>query len=87
MQWARDGNMDVLAWRTLEDPHGGGEVVDPPGSAQSGDDDRRRGDEIVGEAVVQVALDSYQLIAPFLPAVSQPGTARHSNVPGARKHR
>jgi hypothetical protein len=83
--WRQD--VGVVAWRTLEDPHGGGEVVDPPGSAQGGDDDRGRGNEIVGEAVVQVPLSVYQLIAPFPPVLSSPDTARHANVPGARKHR
>jgi hypothetical protein len=42
--------------RTLENPDSGGKVVDTPGSFESGGDDRRRGDEIVGEAVVQVSL-------------------------------
>lgn len=41
---------------TLEDPDGSGEVVDPPGGTQGGGADGRRGDEIVGEGVVQVAL-------------------------------
>lgn len=42
--------------RTLEDPHGSGEVVDPPGGVERSGADGRRGDEIVGEGVVQVAL-------------------------------
>lgn len=42
--------------RTLEDSDSRGEVVDTPGSAESGSDDCRGGDEIVGEAVVQVSL-------------------------------
>jgi hypothetical protein len=41
---------------TLKNSDGRGEVVDTPGSADSGGDDRGRGDEIVGEAVVQVSL-------------------------------
>lgn len=42
--------------RTLKDSHGGGEVVDAAGGLKSGDDDGGRRDEIVGEGVVQVAL-------------------------------
>ena len=42
--------------RTLEDPDGGGVVVDSPGSPEGGGEDGGRGDEIVGEGVVQVAL-------------------------------
>ena len=42
--------------RTLENSDSRGEVVDTPGSAESGSDDRGGGDEIVGEAVVQVSL-------------------------------
>lgn len=42
--------------RTLEDPHGGGEVVDPPGGLERGGAHAGGGDEIVGEGVVQVAL-------------------------------
>lgn len=38
--------------RTLEDPHGGGEVVDPPGGLKCGGADAGRGDKIVGEGVV-----------------------------------
>lgn len=45
---------------TLEDPHSGREVVDPPGGPQSGDANRGRGNKIVGEGVVQVALDGEQ---------------------------
>ena len=40
----------------LEDAHGGGEVVDAAGGAQGGGDDRGRGDEVVGEGVVEVSL-------------------------------
>lgn len=42
--------------RTLEDTNGGGEVVDPSSGFESSDDDGGRGDEIVGEGVVQIAL-------------------------------
>lgn len=42
--------------RTLEDPHGGGEVVNPPGGLERGSAHAGGGDEIVGECVVQVAL-------------------------------
>lgn len=41
---------------TLEDAHGGREVVDPPGGPERGRADGGRGDQIVGEGVVQVAL-------------------------------
>lgn len=47
------------AWglsRTLEDPDGGGVVVDSPGSPESGGENGGGGNEIVGEGVVQVAL-------------------------------
>lgn len=44
--------------RTLEDADGGGEVVDPPGSLERGDDDASGRDKIVGESVVEVALES-----------------------------
>ena len=42
--------------RTLEDSDSRGEIVDAPGGLESGSDDRGRGNEIVGEAVVQVSL-------------------------------
>ena len=42
--------------RTLEYPDGGGEVVDAPGGSEGSDDDAGRGDEIVGESVVEVTL-------------------------------
>lgn len=42
---------------TLEDTDGSREVVDTAGSLQGSDDDGRRGDEIVGEGVVEVALE------------------------------
>lgn len=41
---------------TLEHPDGGGEVVDPAGGLEGSGEDLNGGDEIVGEAVVQVAL-------------------------------
>lgn len=42
--------------RTLEDADSGGEVVDSPGGAESSGEDGGRGDKIVGEGVVEVAL-------------------------------
>ena len=42
--------------RTLENADGGGKVVDPPGGLEGSGDDGGRGDEIVGEGVVEVAL-------------------------------
>jgi hypothetical protein len=42
---------------TLEDTDGSGVVVDTAGSLQGGAQDLNGGDEIVGEAVVQVALE------------------------------
>lgn len=42
---------------TLENTDGGREVVDTAGGLQGGSEDLNGGDEIVGEAVVQVALD------------------------------
>lgn len=41
---------------TLEDADSCGEVVHSPGGLQGRDQDRRRGDEVVGKDVVQVAL-------------------------------
>jgi hypothetical protein len=41
---------------TLEHPDGGGEVVDTAGGLEGGGEDLDGGDEIVGEAVVQIAL-------------------------------
>ena len=41
---------------TLENSDSRGEVIDTPGSAESGSDDCGGGDEIVSEAVVQVSL-------------------------------
>lgn len=57
--------LDVYRWRidfvvdnefTFEDPDGGGKVVDATRSAQGSREDFNGGDEIVSEAVVQVAL-------------------------------
>lgn len=47
-----------IGWlaHTLEDADGSGEVVDTAGSLQGSAEDLNGGDEIVGEAVVQVAL-------------------------------
>ena len=44
------------ALRTLENTDGSGEVVDAAGGLQGGAENLDGGDEIVGEAVVQVAL-------------------------------
>jgi hypothetical protein len=46
----------VLSSRTFEDADGGSKVVDSPSGLEGGGDDGGRGDEIVGEGVVQVAL-------------------------------
>jgi hypothetical protein len=46
-----------MLWkRTLEDANSGGEVVDTAGGLESGSEDLNGGNEIVSEAVVQVAL-------------------------------
>jgi len=45
-----------LGLDAFEDAHCGRVVVDAAGGAESGDDDGRGGDQIVGECVVQVAL-------------------------------
>ena len=42
--------------RTLEYPHSSRVVVDSAGGLEGGGDDGGRGDEVVGEGVVQVAL-------------------------------
>jgi len=42
--------------RTLENTDGSGEVVDTTSGLQGGSEDLNGGNEIVGEAVVQVAL-------------------------------
>ena len=47
--------------RTLEDADSGREVVHAAGSLESGSEDLDGGDEIVSEAVVQVALRKYRL--------------------------
>ena len=46
----------ALIGRTLKNSDSRGEVVDTPGSADSGGEDGGRGDEIVCEAVVQISL-------------------------------
>jgi hypothetical protein len=48
-----------LRFRTFEDSHGSGKVVDPSGSFKCGGNNGRGRDEIVGEGVVQVALNNY----------------------------
>lgn len=45
-----------LGLDALEYPHGGGEVVDAAGGAEGSGDDRWGWDQIVGESVVEVAL-------------------------------
>jgi hypothetical protein len=73
---------------TLEDSDSRGEVVDTPGSAESGGDDGGGGNEIVGEAVVQVTLCSSQMhVLAKSEDAAQVVSPRSSNVPGARKHR
>lgn len=42
---------------TFEDSDGGGKIIHAAGSAKGSYDDRGGGDEIVGEGVVQVALE------------------------------
>lgn len=44
---------------TLEDPHGGGEIVNPPGGLEGGNDDGGGGYEIICESVVEIALYIY----------------------------
>ena len=74
--------------RTLEDTDSRGEVVDTPGSAESGGDDGGGGNEIVGEAVVQVALHgSQQCALAKSEDAGQVMNPRPSHVPGARKRR
>jgi hypothetical protein len=46
----------VMVQHTLKNSNSRGEVIDTPGGADGGGDDRGRGNEIVGEAVVQVSL-------------------------------
>jgi hypothetical protein len=83
--------------RTLENTDSRGEVVDTPGSAESGSDDGRRGDEIVGEAVVKVSLRmsvrwpcTWQPTIQLLQRLSDDTGAYRigrENVPEARRHR
>lgn len=68
----------VFVCHTLEDAHGSGEVVNPPGGPQGGRADGRRGDQIVSEGVVQVALRrvarvSVSPVCPAWPGSLQPG--------------
>jgi hypothetical protein len=44
--------------RTFKDPDGGGKVIDAAGGLQGGDNDRGRRNKVVGESIVQVALDT-----------------------------
>lgn len=46
----------LLGERTLKNADGSGKVVDPPGGLEGSSDDYGRGDKVVGEGVVQVAL-------------------------------
>jgi hypothetical protein len=48
-----------LEFRTFKDSHGSSKVVDPPGSLKCGSNNGRGRNEIVGEGVVQVALNNY----------------------------
>lgn len=60
------GKGNRLSAHTLEDPHSSGEVVDPPGGAQGGGADGGGGDQIIGEGVVQVALNGLvENVSPF----------------------
>lgn len=73
-----DGSKLVVVCHTLEDAHGSGEVVHPPGGPKRGGADGRGGDQIVGEGVVQVALRrvarvSDSSVCPAGPGSSQPG--------------
>lgn len=57
--------VDVMAVHTLEDTDGRRKVVDTPGCADSSGDDGGGGDEIIGEAVVQVSLHANQRTVSF----------------------
>lgn len=50
----------ITGQNTLEDPHGGGEIVNTSGGLEGGNDDGGGGYKIVGEGVVEVALYIYQ---------------------------
>lgn len=50
------GQCEEVEGHTLEYSHGGGKVIDPPGGPEGGGDDGGRGDQVVGEGVVEVAL-------------------------------
>lgn len=61
---------------TLENSHSRREVVDAARGAKSGGDDGGRGDEIVGEAVVEVPLALCQFAALSRPLQSPPEAQR-----------
>jgi hypothetical protein len=61
LAWVQRRNILVpkyrMLWkRTLEDANSGGEVVNTAGGLEGGSEDLDGGNEIVSEAVVQVAL-------------------------------
>ena len=45
--------------RTFENADSSSKVVDSPGGLEGGGDDGGRGDEVVGEGVVEVALEKW----------------------------
>lgn len=51
-----------LLLQTLEDPHGGAIIVDPPGSLEGLLDDLLGGDEVVGETVVEASLEFEEVL-------------------------
>lgn len=57
---------------TLEDTDGSGEVVDTASSLQGSAEDLNGGDEIVGEAVVQVSLAIVSSLVLFAPVYNCP---------------
>lgn len=72
----------MVVCHTLEDAHGSGEVVNPPGGPQGGRADGRRGNQIVGEGVIQVALRrvarvSVSPVCPAWPGSPQPWGHTH----------
>jgi hypothetical protein len=56
--------LDLLL-EPFKDADGGRVVVDPPGGLERRLDDVQRGDEIVGEAVVQAALELKEVVDRF----------------------
>ena len=64
---------------TLEDTDGSGEVVDTASSLQGSAEDLNGGDEIVGEAVVQVALNR-QLHVSNVPIGRHEGSRHESRI-------